>query len=322
MSKTPVAQPAQEAAVIDLGTNTFHLLIGRFDAQGKLHTSLRERRYVRLLREQADAISPPAAERAREVCRFMGQLLGQRELRAVRAYGTAAFRTAANGPALRAELSELLGTQIEIIDGDREAQLIARGVLAGGLPRPGGSLIMDIGGGSVEYILLDEAGQALASKSLPVGAQVLRSAFHLEEPFSTGQQEAALFAHLDRLVQPLFDELHSICEQRQLRMAAVLGASGTFDVLAQWSGAGPEEVLTRIDAGLVRTLYTESLLMTEQQRLADPRIPDERADLLVVALALVVWTLDRMTLDSGKAPELWRTAYALKEGALAESTID
>ena len=302
-SGRPAAAGALPYAVVDLGTNTFHLLVGRFgpDAAGALTVAHRERHYVRVAAEGIDVIGPAAYARALAAATSIGEALARHEVAGAAAFGTAAFRTAANGPQLRAEVAARLGVPVQVIDGRTEAALITAGVQAAGLPPVGRQLVVDIGGGSTEFILVEDGVPGFRD-SYPLGAQVLRRRFHREEPFGKTQHDA-LVAHLDVALAELL---------RHARAPLTLvGASGTFDVLGDLYGVRLGPALQEVDPARIRALYRESAAMTAERRLADPRIPPERADMIVVALALVDFVLERLP-DT----RVLTCAYALKEGAL------
>ena len=295
-------------ACVDLGTNTFHLLIGRWQ-QGALEVVYRERHFVKVAGDGIETIGPEPFQRALAAARALGAALGSYQWTSAVAFGTAALRTASNGPELQAQLAECLGLPIQIIDGRREAELIAKGVLAAGLPPDERYLIMDIGGGSVEFILIED-GEASFSESYPIGAAVLRRLFHQAEPFRNGvgqpsAQEADLFGHLEETLQTLI---------KAARQGAVLvGASGTFDVLGSLFGERVNDAVSRVAAQRVVELYNEAAVMTALDRLSDARLPNDRADMIVVALALIVYVLRQVPQTAFLTCD-----YALKEGALLE----
>ena len=152
-AETDAAVPEQLAA-IDLGSNSFHLVIGRV-VDGHLDVVDRLREPVRLAaglddhkRLRRDAIEPAL------MClgRFAQRLRGMPP-HAVRVVGTNTLRSARNGESFRREAQRALGYPIEVIAGREEARLIYLGVahaLAGNGER---RLVIDIGGGSTECII-------------------------------------------------------------------------------------------------------------------------------------------------------------------------
>ncbi len=309
----PLSKPL--AAVVDLGTNTFHLLIGRVAESGLIEEVERQRHFVKVASDGIDRIGEAPYARAIEACESIGEVLARYPDIPKVAFATAAMRTADNGPQLRQALSEALGVEIQIIDGDREAGLIAKAVLAAPLPPAEHYLIMDIGGGSVEFILTDER-ETLYRESFPVGAQVLRKRFHTEEPFAgrianpsdvmQAPQPVALVEYLSVTLAPML----KACEGLKVQL---VGSSGTFDVLADLYGRVLAQAVWTLDPAQVRQLFTESAGMTEAERFADTRIPDDRADMIVVALGLIDFVIERLP-----QIQVVTCAYALKEGALME----
>jgi len=140
-------------ACVDLGTNTFHLLVGYW-RKGELEVVYRERHFVKIAGDGIETIGRQPAQRALLAAESIGNSLAKYNIVASAAFGTAALRTATNGPDLKVSLEKRLRIPIQIIDGKREAALIANGVLASGLPTDDRLLIMDIGGGSVEFIIV------------------------------------------------------------------------------------------------------------------------------------------------------------------------
>ena len=293
-------------AAVDLGTNTFHLLIGSV-SEDKVEPLVRERIFVKVASDGIGTIGDRPFARAIEAAARLGALLRQHEVQAVVAFGTAALRTASNGEILRKRLSLALGVEIELIDGQREAALIARGVLSAELPSAENYLIMDIGGGSVEFVLAATDGIRYR-ESFPVGAQVLRQRFHKEEPFDRTPhgQVAAFKEYLQLALAPMLAACGSSRPQ-------LLGSSGTFDVLSDLYGVHINEAVSVIPVDAVKALFTEASSMNERERFADARLPDDRADMIVVALGLIDFVLDAIP-----QTQIVACAYALKEGALLE----
>ena len=99
----------------------------------------------------------------------------------VRATATSAVRAARNGPAFVAEIFAQTGIQVEVIPGDREAELITKGVRQAVPLGRQPHLLMDIGGGSVEFIIADEA-TIFWKQSFEIGAQRLLDQFFAADP--------------------------------------------------------------------------------------------------------------------------------------------
>lgn len=168
--ETPLAAtaPLPRLAAIDLGSNSFHLLVADFQ-EGRLQAVSRLGEKVQLAAglDTANRLSEEAIERAlRCLARFV-PLLGDIAPGRLRVVGTSALRTARNRQAFIERAEPLLGCRIEIIDGREEARLIYLGA-AHALAENGKRLIIDIGGGSTEFAI-GENFAPLHLESLDIG---------------------------------------------------------------------------------------------------------------------------------------------------------
>ncbi|MBZ0330174.1 exopolyphosphatase [Halomonas sp. ANAO-440] len=160
--------PRQRLAAIDLGSNSFHLLVANYQ-EGRLQAVARLGEKVQLAAglDQANRLSEEAMQRAlRSLARFV-PLLGDIAPGRLRVVGTSALRTARNRQTFVERAESLLGCPIEIIDGREEARLIYLGA-AHALAENGKRLIIDIGGGSTEFAI-GENFAPLHLESLDIG---------------------------------------------------------------------------------------------------------------------------------------------------------
>src|SRR5476649_2392185 len=215
----------ETVAAVDLGSNSFHLQIGRVvDDQVYLLDGLREqvRLGAGLMRDKR--IDRATEVRALEALRRFSDRLRGFPAEAVRVVGTNALRVAKNSRQFLAEAKEALGFPIEIIAGREEARLVYLGV-AHSLPLSQEKrLVMDIGGGSTEFIigtgmepeLMDSLYMGCVSYSLkyfPDGL-IEKSAFK--------QAELAARSELQTIVR----------DYRKLGWAEAVGSSGTARSIA------------------------------------------------------------------------------------------
>jgi len=151
-------------AAVDLGSNSFHLLVAR-EQQGRIVYIDREKENVRL----AEGLSPDgtldeqAQLRALEVLQRFGNLIEGIDRQCVRAVGTNTLRAAKNGGAFLARAEAALGFPIEVISGREEARLIYLGLAKDFTPDKEKRLVIDIGGGSTEVILGDRLPREMES---------------------------------------------------------------------------------------------------------------------------------------------------------------
>ncbi len=295
-------------AVIDLGTNTFHLLIASPpDEHGRFEEIYRERRFIKLAEAGIERIGEAPYHRAMEALLHYRKIMDRYGVEQYRAMGTAALRTASNGPNLIAEAREKAGIEITSIPGEEEARLISKGVLAALPPLSAERiLIMDIGGGSVEFIIADQAGTHWA-QSFPVGVAVLRRQFHHQEPMAATEIQQ-LEAFLEAALSPLWAALERYPTHH------LVGAAGTFDVIALLMSTGqPTPNSHTIDLEKFQAFYDRCVASTLAERFAMPQLPTERADMIVVALVLVQYISQKADIRHLSVSE-----YAMKEGVLSE----
>ncbi|MEO6131938.1 MAG: hypothetical protein ABIQ02_08815 [Saprospiraceae bacterium] len=293
-------------AVIDLGSNTFHLLICEIHQHGSWVTLHKEREYVKLADGGLETIDENAIQRAIDAMMRFAGLLKKYEVHRTRAIGTAALREARNGEAVAEKLFDVSGIRIEIIDGQQEAKFILAGIKSA-LPHLGEyGLIMDIGGGSVEFILFKGEYVAFA-ESFKIGVAVLYDTYHQSDPISR--------TDIDLLEKDLEDRLVSlITALKKISTYYLIGASGSFEVLYD---VLPKSTTSTHWAELeipgIIEIMNKVILADINTRRNMPEIPEERIDYIVVAYILIRYLFKKV------APEkLFYCEFALKEGVVEE----
>lgn len=302
-------EPApRRLAVIDLGTNTFHLLIADVSPDGRLTEVYRERRFVKLAADGIETIGPAPFARGIDALRAYRAKLDEYGARELRAFGTAALRTASNGEVFVRTAELEAGIPVHLIPGDEEARLITRGVLAALPPLNDRILIMDIGGGSTEFIIAGPEGVHWR-RSFPIGVAVLFTNFHRSDPLSEADLRR-LHAFLGEQLAPLAERLAEYPTHH------LVGAAGTFDVLAELlrDPTAPEHPTShalRLDG--LDEFYYRVLASDLGQRLALEGVPEPRAEALTVAMVLL-----RFVVELAGIERITVSDYAMKEGILAE----
>lgn len=291
----------QQIAVIDLGTNTFHVLVVRV-GDGTFDYVYRERIFVNLAEEGITRIGQDAWERAMEALIHYNAILKPLGVKHVIAIGTAALRTASNADEFIRAVHKQTGIQVEVISGEREAGLIATGVWEAIPPLDVPGLIMDIGGGSVEFILTDR-GTTSFSASYPAGVAVLYESFHKSEPITADQLNA-----LDHHLETVFSDLISALKTHP--DAVLIGASGTFEVVDKVLHPTEDDLPYSTFSHLAfDKIYREVVSLDLAQRLSHPDIPVSRAQYIVVAVHLISFVMRYLS-----GPDAYISKYAMKEG--------
>jgi exopolyphosphatase/guanosine-5'-triphosphate,3'-diphosphate pyrophosphatase len=301
----------KKAAVIDMGTNTFHLLL--VELHGKeFNTLYKEKVAVKLGQGgiTQNQIIPEAEKRAVHTLSHFKTLIDGENIDQIFAFATSAVRNATNGPDFVKKVKDVLDIQIHVISGEEEAQLIYEGIHFSGALDEQTYLMMDIGGGSVEFII-GNAEQAFWKQSFEIGGQRLLVAFHYHDPILPEEVEK-LEQYCAEKLQPLLDAI------ARHRPSGFVGASGTFDTLVDMYYAGMQRSkLTGqhvFELPVINFFQLFKLLISKNriERLQIPGMIAMRVDMIVVASCLIDFILQHVQVESIRCSH-----YSLKEGAVS-----
>lgn len=290
-------------AVLDLGTNTFHILIADLIDNGEFEVVLKERRIVYLGGANVDRIDPEAFQRGIEALVEFRKLIDLQNVVRYRAIGTAALRKAKNNHLFIKEAKEKANIDIELITGNEEANYIAKGISQTYTDQTP-HLIMDIGGGSVEFIM--GASSIEWSQSFETGISILYHQFMKTDPIQLIDHED-LFKFLDQKLNPL----KQACDR--YKTFDLIGAAGTFEILAKYQHGLFDRNQMTLNVSQIRKLYEQCKTMSLGERQSIDGIPSHRAKYLVVSLSLIIYVLDHVNIS-----EVHVSAHSLKEGVLLD----
>ena len=299
-------------AAIDLGTNTFHLLITELLESIVPGNIYKETIPVKLGEGGINQgfIKEEAYIRGIRAMEKFAELIHLHQVTEVKAMATAALRSASNGEEFIAEVKDKTGIEIEIIEGDKEAILIYKGVREAVKMGKITHLIMDIGGGSVEFILCN-AEEVFWKKSYPLGAAKLMEQFHHSDPISQDDMNA-ITAHLDNTLPELFTE----CLKHTPH--PLIGSAGAFESFAElvkrrFSPDDAESNLPAREIDIARFQELAAILIksTHQQRTEMPGLIPLRVDMIIVATIITRYIIAKLEIRS-----LILSDYSLKEGVL------
>jgi exopolyphosphatase / guanosine-5'-triphosphate,3'-diphosphate pyrophosphatase len=303
----------EKLAIIDLGTNTFHLLIAeKENSRGKVLLNIKTSVKIGQGGITKNFISSDAYERAIKALIDFKKYIDEYKVDKIYATATSAIRNARNGYQLVKDIKEKTGIEVNIISGDIEAELIYHGVKYALDLGKSASLIMDIGGGSVEFILCDSEN-IFWKGSFEIGAQRLVDLFQKNDPI-TNEETEDLINYLEEKLAPLFE-----AAQTQ-KPATLVGSSGTFDTLCD---------IDTLQKGLDFSIeeekeYTLSLPDFEkiafdiinknrEERMGVPGMAEMRVDMIVVASILIHFIIHKFNIQKIRV-----SAFALKEGVLSK----
>ena len=301
-------------AIIDLGTNTFHLLI--VEKSGSAYTTLFRESYPAKIGQAGinqGFITEEGIGRALGVLTFFRQVLDQYgvPLSQVIATGTSAIRVASNQREFIDRVQQETGIQIQVISGDQEADYIYKGVRAAGALDDTTSLVVDIGGGSVEFILGNQS-RIFWKQSFEIGGQRLREKFMTTDPIHSSSINR-LYDYFQEQLMPLANAIH------QYQPTVLVGSSGSFDTLIDmWcmheQGHLPDSNQYTFTLPIAEFYRAYELLITRNQaeRMQIPGMIELRVDMIVVAVCLIDYALKTYGIS-----QIITSTYSLKEGVLA-----
>ena len=296
-------------AVIDMGTNTFHLLIVERVEDGVWKQVVRHRVFVRLAEEGLRRIGKAAYKRGLDALKLFKTQIDATQVPNSRivAYGTAALRSALNSEEFLAEGYKITGFPLRVISGEREADLIYKGVRRA-VPFPDKNvLIIDIGGGSVEFILANRR-KVLWQKSFDIGISLLFQYFHKSDPIDP-EEILALEDFLDIALKDLWKAM------RKHKPATLIGASGAFDTIDNFllNLASKPPLYGWVRFEQFERMHDRFIASSLKERKEWPKLEPDRMEMIVVSLVLI-----RFVCLRGDINEIYTSEYAMKEGMLEE----
>lgn len=293
---------------IDVGSNSLHMVIAQAVASGGLTTLWRVKEMVGLGRMSfpSHRFSRETMDRGLVTLRRLVEEADRRQCEQIIAVATSAVREAENGGEFIARVRRELGLHVRVVSAREEARLIFLGVRQTMEPEPGMTLMVDIGGGSVEFIVAD-AKKPLLLESRKLGAARMTARFINSDPVQ-GSEIGALRAHYDAELTPIVDDI------RKLQPQHAIATSGTMENLAAMCGADMTSrtlpILRRAD---LRDLMARLLKSRTKDRARMQGLDSQRKD-QIIAGAVLAWEIMRR-LDL-KQMTLCRSA--LREGILVD----
>jgi len=309
-STAPVTLDDMRLAAIDVGSNSVHMIVADVTPQGHFQVVDRVKEMVRLGRRSfvTGRLTEEAMDMAVHALAHFRRLADVRRVGRMRAVATSAVREAHNRVEFIRRIKRETGIAVEVISGAEEARLIfvaARHAL--GL-EGGPHLLLDVGGGSAELVLVKDA-RPVWMRSVKLGAARLTEHFLTDDP-PTLPQRRRLEKHLDHQIGNLMQLA------RHAKVTRVIGTSGTINTIVAMARSERGEELGRLhgasaSADEVSRLSRELLEANPAMRSELPGIDAKRADQMAAAGMLADFVLRR----SG-APELVACTWAIREGLL------
>jgi exopolyphosphatase/guanosine-5'-triphosphate,3'-diphosphate pyrophosphatase len=298
-------------AAIDVGSNSIHMVIAQIDAGGGVTTLWRLKEMVGLGRISfpSKRLTSNAMDRAIVTLRRFQQVAQQRQCEKIIAVATSAVREAENGGDFIERVRNELGLRVRVVNGKEEARLIYLGVKHAMDLHGGPHLLLDIGGGSVEFIVANET-KPLYLESCKLGSARMTARFIKSDPVEAKD--------LKNLLNHYQHELEPVCTAiAALHPTKAVGTSGTLENLAAMSasmGKGKEDeegqVIERENMALLLSKLLES---RAKDRARMPGLDDKRQDQIIAGAVLVNELFLRLDLK-----KIQVCNAALREGILVD----
>lgn len=302
-------------AAIDLGSNSFHLIVAQVYPNASFETLASEKEVLRLADSVAveQRINPLTVQQAISTMtrfRSIADSLGVEEITAV---ATSAMREASNSQNVVSMIKDVTGIDVKVISGDEEARLIflaiRKGVSIGSKP----ALALDIGGGSLEFMVGTQSSLSWV-RSLKLGAARLSKEFITSDPISKKDIER-LKDKINRTIDPVEKTIASFSPTQ------LIGSSGTLTALVKAASSGnflssPSSNQLSASKEELFTLGEKLIKSSLSQREKIPGIDSRRAEIIVPGWLVLESVMERFGFE-----KLMISEWALREGLLLEAIL-
>lgn len=301
-------------AAIDMGSNSFHLVVVDAHADGSFDTLLREKEMLRLgeVVTSRGMIPEFDVDRIRDTMRRFATMAASIGATEIVACATSALREAENSPSVVDLVREETGIDVQVISGRREAQLIFTAIRESLALEPGPAVCFDLGGGSLEVMVGDNSG-LLWSTSVHLGAARLAAQFMESDPPTPGELRR-IKARVTELLEPVAREV-AVFEP-----GLMVGTSGTLLDLARMAaaakaGAVPSSVnqlvVSRRD---LQKVHERLIELSSSARAKLSGLDARRADQIPAGSQLLMTAMKLFGFD-----ELMVGEWALREGIVLDA---
>lgn len=298
-------------AAIDVGSNSLHMIVAQVDPDGGVTTLWRMKEPVGLGRMSfpSKRLSKDAMDRALTTLARFQQAAQQRQCEKIITIATSAVREATNGGDFIERVRDELKLHIRVVSAREEARLIYLAVRHAFPLTKYPALVVDIGGGSVEFIVGDGAKPHLL-ESRKLGASRMTATFVRSDPLSKTDRQA-LLKHYDAELSPLFEQINAH------KPRLVIGTSGTLENIAAMcrpdDPEDPESKPTEIPRDRFEKLLSRLLKSNTRDRAKIRGLDDGRKDQVTAGALLVSEIFTRLDTD-----KIVMCGAALREGVLLD----
>jgi exopolyphosphatase/guanosine-5'-triphosphate,3'-diphosphate pyrophosphatase len=301
-------------AILDFGTNTFNLLIADTQEHEQLKMIHSSKEPVKLGKGgiHKKIITDEAKARAMTAIEKHYKRINEFGAEKVYAFATSAIRDASNGKKFVKEVKDKFNLYVNIIPGEKEAELIYKGVRQSYPMDEKTVMILDIGGGSNEFIIANNK-QIFWKKSFNLGMARMLEMFPVSDPIKESETRK-LLNHFNSELKPLFT---AIKKHNPLKLIGSSGSFETFSSLLSFKNSDKykmnENLCREIFYDDYMDLHQTLLKSSLEERKNMPGMEPVRVEMIVIASIFVSFVLEKCHIK-----EIIQSDYALKEGVIGE----
>jgi len=298
-------KPTENIAVIDVGSNTLRLLIGNLK-ENRIYKLYTDRVVTRLGKDliKNSVITEETLKISIETLKNFKKLSEKFDVSCIIAFGTSALREAKNAEDFCEVVKKKTGIDIHIISGQEEAYYTLCGVMDEELKKEDSVFIVDIGGGSTEWIYYN--GNNFNMGSIPVGALKIKEIFLNSEPYDNDHILKAK-AFINEELKKFFPEI------KTKKLIATGGTASTLAMIfLELSDYSPEKThMISIYTSIVKEILKKLLSIPLQRREKIKGMPPDRADIICQGLLILDTIADYLNADKITISE-----YGILEGVM------
>jgi exopolyphosphatase / guanosine-5'-triphosphate,3'-diphosphate pyrophosphatase len=296
-------------AVFDLGTNVFNLLIASVSSNKcEIEEVVKVNSHIGKGGFAGGVLEEGIIDSAIAVLKEMNaRIESSGGVDMVKAFATSAIRDASNGEDFVRKAKSVAGLDIEVISGDREAELIYKGIRESILLYNEKVVMLDIGGGSNELVIADK-NRIYWKRSFPLGVIRIKEVLQPQDPMSEDDLKR-YHELLDESLAPFLDQI------ALYHPLLLIGSSGSFDTLRELIYPEDDGVLPSMELTIegFSELHKRLLSSRLEERLQMAGMSRMRAEYMVLGSIFVDYIIKRAGIK-----ELYHSAYSLKEGYMSE----
>lgn len=298
-------------ASIDIGTNTCNLSIAEYSESNKLEFLYKEKQAISLINTQFknDIISQDSIQKLTNVLIKYKQTIDDLNTDKIIAVATSGVRNSANKKEVLKSIKDVIGINVIEIDGHTEAKFVYSGVKNAIKIGPEYILIIDIGGGSVEFIICNQNG-ILSTFSFDVGTSRLLSQHKFSDPLSNND--------INNLHNIFNNNLNFLIEKcKELNVETLIGSSGSFETFVDLINGSKEQradilkTNNNIEIAKFEEIYNKLITYNYEQRSNMSGMEILRVKLIPIAAIITKLLIDKININN-----LIQSRYSIKEGVI------